>query len=439
MIEIYEKIQPNKNRGETQPRRELVHMSGEFCTLSEISDDSASIDMDEPFFVPAPKLYVMFGGGQRGNPAASALKTKSQSYGLADSYDAEFILQPVEQLGPWPPLLHKDPLFCKLWEKDNLQVKMLARITSLPFSPVSALQEVYLRMSSCPDLRADVQMDIDCKWSRPLQHSNHALLGDRPPTPSSDRDPEPAPKATVLTVYYFMQAADDRYHRDRFGEANSRGEQCFSIPGFCCAFCDGKLFRNCNALHFHFQTHHELFSFRVKQRKVTAGIRSNNINYGSYVDVMVDLAKESSIVRTTEKQPDPKTFRWVKPSQEFDMAKIFKNEWGWLNDKKTRKETSRQQQQEEPYVPVERVVDLDNVPQVPPRIRRTYIVPEPILRKKKQSDPDLDPNTVFVRGKSKRFIVPGEELSESDEEADENWLQMKHVEVGFHQRRRELH
>ena len=67
-----------------------------------------------------------------------------------------------------------------------------------------------------------------------------------------------------------------------------------------------------------------------------------------------------------------------------------------------------------------RTFNPEDVKELQPRKRRKFIVPKPIHMLK---------GHVFIRGKSKRFCHEKEELSESDEEADEDWLKMRHEEV----------
>jgi hypothetical protein len=204
-----------------------------------------------------------------------------------------------------------------------------------------------------------------------------------------------------------------------------RGQQAFTVPGYTCPFCDGREFPNCRFLHFHFITAHALFDFKVKEKKPTSGLRGGNQDaFNIYVEVFVDLHKDVVVNRASNDLPDPRNFQWVKPKKYFVLTQLLKGNWSWLNERKgVPLQSRRATSQDNPELQGPRKIDLKNVLEIPSRRRKRYKVPEP-----RNGVEGL----VFIRNKSKRFVHPGEELSESDDEVDEDWLKMKHDEVSFY-------
>jgi hypothetical protein len=193
----------------------------------------------------------------------------------------------------------------------------------------------------------------------------------------------------------------------------------FTVPRYTCPFCDGREFRNLTNLHFHLITSHDLFQFKVKQSRPANGLRSSE----NFVEVFVDLAKEPTVGRASDHVPDHRTFRWIRPAQELDVHRILQGDWSWVNDKRGISLPSRRDiftGNTLVSMPTPRKIDLNEVEELPAKKKRKYRVPEP---KNGLSGP------VFIRSKSKRFVRPGEELSESDDDVDEEWLKLEHEEV----------
>lgn len=409
--------QPNASKV-VKDKNEL-YRSSELCTITYAPDGSATIEMDDHFYIKASKLFVLTNRGP------------IKSYGLAESYVTEVALQPIEIDGCWPPLLYQERQQGGQRWKDPFSVELYCVFHSLPMSPPIAQHELSMKTDLGEDERADISLEIDCGWSdsRTISRSQRGepyQLVTRLPTPISDTQRDPMTEHHALTCYFFLAPVDDERLHQYFGAPNTRNQHMFTVPGYTCPFCDGREFRNLTFLHLHLITSHDLFHFRVKQRRQTKGIRSTDTQYDDCVEIHVELSKEQVMSRPSDAVPDHRTFRWVKPTKGPNVSSLLKGDWSWLNEKKSTALSANYRREIPPpgpvVPPVPKKVNLLDVQSLPARKRRRYIVPEA-----RNGVTGL----VFVRNRSKRFVHPGEELSESDDEVDEEWLKMKHEEASL--------
>lgn len=418
-LTVYEKVDktrppPNirktRSRSKEESGRTQLCRSSELCTITYGSEETASIEMDDPFFIKASKLFVLTNRG----PIAS--------FGLAESYVAEFALQPINPKQPWPPLI---PHNSEKWG-DPTALHLVAVFHSLPMASPTAQHELEFRTGTLgnPGERSDLTLELDCKWNdaRTITRSgeSYQLRLPRLPTPVSERGQDVTPASSTVTCYFFNAPVDDERLHGYFGQPTPKNQHTFTVPRYTCPFCDGKEFRNLTSLHFHLITSHDLFQFKVKQRRLPSSYRGG---HGSYVEVFVDLAKETTVGRASDHVPDHRTFRWVKPAQRLEIHRILHGDWSWLNEKRGISLPNRRDiPPGSAIVPVgpPLKIDLKDVEELPVKRKRKYRVPEP---KNGLEGP------VFIRSRSKRFVRSGEELSESDDDVDEDWLRMEHQEV----------
>jgi hypothetical protein len=155
-----------------------------------------------------------------------------------------------------------------------------------------------------------------------------------------------------------------------------------------------------------------------------SGLRSGDESYDQIIEVLVDLSKETVVPRASNDVPDPRTCTWIKPVKDFDPQRIVKGDWSWLNEKKgiTALGYRRTGSTDEgPTPPAREKIDWNNIPDMPQRPRRRIKVPKPRSHLT---------GKIYVRTQSKRYVEVGEELSDSDNDVDEEWLIRKHEEVG---------
>lgn len=404
-----------RSRAKGSDRNQLLRVS-ELCTVIMDPNDysAATLQLDDPIFIKASKLFVL------------TYRGPIKSFSLADSYYSQISLQPIDADQVWPPPLIKDidefilQASSSPGERaDPYTIHLIAPLSNLPQVPK---KNEWLRMAvtagsrQCENLKKRFELQVDCGWSNPFSVYTgspvaHTSPINRLPTPLSDKDV--APSRNVTVNYHFRRNGPD-VSPDAVPGVNGvlSGYSKFTVKGFTCPMCERKEFVDCNRLHFHLITCHDLFEFQVKQKKSPRGI-------DAFADIWVDLSRRYSGV--SEKTKDPKSFLWIKPREPFNLRQILDGNWRWLNEKNAPLAPHQLQQvRERGMAAGKRTFNPEEVKELQPRKKRKFIVPKPIHTLK---------GYVFIRGKSKRFCHEKEELSESDEEADEDWLKMRHEEV----------
>ncbi|KAK9364262.1 hypothetical protein V1504DRAFT_400013 [Lipomyces starkeyi] len=236
-------------------------------------------------------------------------------------------------------------------------------------------------------------------------------------TPNSERE---------LRGYGIVEA---RYH---FATAVNRFKT-YILSGFGCPWCYDKDFHTCERLHFHFMTCHELFSFRMDQRQP------------QMIDVYITLTGEFLYERASTKVPDMRILQWMRPKSKFRLLDYLRGDLSWLQEgaaalamqmpmnpatsavlesrtrSHARQSSSRnltpgiEESLRFTMVSVTQGFDVDTVPELPPKARRVFPVPEIEVE--------------LYTTKSKRLLRPGEEMSESEDDNDDSWLAHKHEET----------
>ncbi|KAG0130187.1 VEFS-Box of polycomb protein-domain-containing protein [Tuber indicum] len=421
-LTIYEKPDPlraaklsNVRRTRSRSREEsstnpLVRYR-QFCTIAYDSEEFATIEMQDPFYIRAGELFVFTNRGP------------IQSFGLAESYTAEFALQPISTDQPWPPL---DSNSSGRWD-DPTNVQLVGVFHSLPMAPASASHELEFRTGILGETgeRADIELELDCKWDKQgtITRGGEAyqLVSPRLPTPVSERGRDFSPVDSVLTCYVFSSPVDEERFHPCIEQPTIKHQHAFTVPRYICPFCDGRELTNLTSLHFHLITSHDLFQFKVRPNKAKGGLRGNE-SHENYVEVFVDLARDAMVGRASDHVPDHRTFRWVKPSEILDVDRILNGDWSWLNERRGMSlQNRRDTTAGGTLVPFSKKrINLNEVGDLPVNKRRKYRVPVPMNGLQ---------GLVFIRSRSKRFVYPDEELSESDDDVDEGWLQMEHKEI----------
>jgi len=419
-LTIYEKPDPfraaqpsnvrlTRSRAKQESRMNPLVRKRQFCTIAYLSEDFATIEMPDPFYVRAGELFVFTNRGP------------IQSFGLAESYTAEFALQPISTNQPWPPLASDDS---EKWGDPTI-VQLVGVFHSLPMAPATAYHELEFRVLGETSAWSDIDLELDCKWDKQgtITRSGEAyqLVPPRLPTPVSEGGRDFSPVDPTLTRYIFHAPVDDERFHGYIGQPNVKHQHAFTVSRYSCPFCDGRELTNLTSLHFHLVTSHDLFQFKVRSRKANSGLRGGG-KHENYVEVFVDLAKDAVVGRASDHVPDHRTFRWVKPPEVLEIDRILDGDWSWLNDRRSMSLQHRKDMATGgALVPFSRKrINLSDVGDLPVNKRRKYRVPVPINGLQ---------GLVFIRSRSKRFVHPGEDLSESDDDVDEGWLQMEHKEV----------
>ncbi|KAL7273087.1 hypothetical protein RUND412_004073 [Rhizina undulata] len=416
-LTIYERIDKSKSTGKSVPRtkgrdgvdRNQLYRSNVLCTITYESNEVASIEMDDGFFIKARSLHVLINGHD------------NRTFGLAESYIVQFALQPTDINSPWPPLLSRE--FSRSIQKwgDVFSVHLVTSFNCLPGIPRDRFHDLSVKVGSVKGEKPDLVLELDCKWIYSKPPSANIPAQPQVPrlsTPSVEIRGN-SKGGTTVTSYVFIGPADDKEQNIYSGPSDISNRQIFPVMGFICPFGDAPEFKTCKALHFHLITNHDHLQYTVKQQST---LPFQDVVHDNVVEIMINLSREVTMNRASDHVPDHRTFRWVKPKTKFDLNKIFAGDWSWLNEKRGFQTAIRKDSGEACVIPAQAPVEykkisLAQIKDIPPRIKRKYKVPP-----SKNGVKGL----VFIRSQSKRFARPGEELSESDDDVDEDWLRMKH-------------
>jgi len=388
---------------------EQLHCETEMCTITYDNDESATIDMDDWFMVRISKLRAIL-HGEDGKP----------DFRVADGYRYELALSAVDGTSTWPPLHTGDSSL----GRDASGVEVVVWIDTAGLRTPSAPQhKAFIRPAGVIKNSVNLSVVADCSWWNPAKRL--LLRQQKPqrlPTPSSDgRDSETASNSILVTLTSYLFLAPVKNGRSWFGPPDPKGQHAFTITGVACCLCDGRQFQDVKYLHFHFVTAHALFYFKVTTRK-PQGLRSGDQYADRYIQVVVDLASVTVHGRASDHTPDPRIMTWVRPTKEFNLNRILRGDWSWLNEKKgtvgpNRHGTSPDSPESDE---TKRKYDWNDIHDVTRREKRRFLVKKPRHTEK---------GLVYVRTASKRYIEVGEVLSDSDDDVDEEWLLRKHEEV----------
>lgn len=395
---------------------QLLFKESEMCTVEYFSGtDSrpATLVMDDYFIIKAGKLFVLL-PEEGGN----------QDFRFADGYRFEVRLQRTDSASPWPPLVSA----AGVPDLEDLGKVALVSTFDTHGSRMPSLSDhkAFFCGLDGKRRRSNLSLEVDHKWCLRLSEPRSQARATEPrrlPSPISEsRELEGSCHQPILTAYTFLTALENSRYYGWFGPPDPKGQHSFCVDGYSCVFCDGRRFPSGTFLRFHFSTAHELFHFRTYHRRTLPGLRGIDERYAQVFEVTVDLSKESVVSRASNDVPDPRTWTWVKPADRFDPQRIIKGDWTWLNEKRgtalSYRRTGSADEISQPYV--RKAIDWNNIPDLPKRPVKKFKVA--------RNKYDLK-GKIYVRSRSKRYVEVGEELSESDDDVDEEWLIRKHEEV----------
>lgn len=209
------------------------------------------------------------------------------------------------------------------------------------------------------------------------------------------------------------------YNFGRAGAAELGIRPQTSVPGLMCPFCCRDQ-TSIDHLRLHLHTNHTNFKFSLR--------RSNLPRVGFYVELAKPGPRSSPAERT-------KTLQLGHPPSLFDLDKFLNGDQSWVKAREgpqhnhwpehlsdrfhesSLSSSPRESRHSSPNTSndTDELMDLDNyLPKKPVR-RKIFYVP-------KTSKPLYDTIT-------KRILVPGEEIPDSDDEKDETWLHQKHRDI----------
>ncbi|KAJ9630853.1 hypothetical protein H2203_001378 [Taxawa tesnikishii (nom. ined.)] len=209
-----------------------------------------------------------------------------------------------------------------------------------------------------------------------------------------------------------------------FEPGNDNPPRVFTQEGLKCVFCQSRGIQNSwDQLHFHYLTNHEYFKFTITDED------PRGTEKPAWKVVYIELGDLRPFGRPSNNDRDYRELNWVQPSQPFDLTAYLRGEGDpcWEPSGKVTKPIAKgpgkrrpgysRQISEKPQRFVPTLKEPELVGDLPSKKRKRFVVP-PI------KDANGHPVQLF-RSISKRSIYPGEELSESDDDVDLNWLKLK--------------
>jgi hypothetical protein len=168
-------------------------------------------------------------------------------------------------------------------------------------------------------------------------------------------------------------------------------------------------------LQMHLKAWHEYFDYEV----INQSVDKNGVEHWLFKSEVADH-KSAPNQRASEHADEPSDVRVVAPQQPFDRDKFLRGDNGYQQQARVEKNLKQAKTKVDvpaTIVPKQRK-HQNEVQARPQKSKKTYVIPKA-------------PNGVtFFRSISKRPLKEGEEITESDDELDEDWMTLrKHAEL----------
>jgi hypothetical protein len=301
---------------------------------------------------------------------------------FAQTYRYELSLMQVDQTAPWPPMILEGSAKQRLGS-----IPLVARWNRNWNDSSSCIASVYFDLPDGLQKNARLILKIENNGSFPNSTSRHDKI--YPSITKTQRSTSISDLRVALEYTLFAPV-------ERFGKANMKGQASYVVNGYACFLCDGYRFKALDHLKFHFCEIHPRLSFKVcpgrKFKPLPSKGKDNGLSADIVIDVFVDLADED------EEDLLQKDFTMIKPL-----------------DHKTVPGAGAAR------IRTQSKVDWENLPMLPERPRQKHKVPKPLHTSKTSK--------VYVSTRSRRYIQPGEVLSDSDADDNDFWIQREHEAV----------
>ncbi|KAF2182719.1 hypothetical protein K469DRAFT_218878 [Zopfia rhizophila CBS 207.26] len=176
--------------------------------------------------------------------------------------------------------------------------------------------------------------------------------------------------------------------------------------GPVCPHCARKDFRTLDELRMHFEALHDLFKYRHKKEKEVDGTH--------YWRFECDVADHKADQRASDRAPDPRDIKLFVPKRSFNQNKYL-NEGNEDWQKEAKLEKTRPATSKVPSASLQTIKRKrpNEVVLKPQAVRKTYKVPR------------APEGVTLFRTVSKRPLVEGEWVSESDDDVDMDWIKLR--------------
>lgn len=339
----------------------------------------------EPFRVEIAKLFVTIQKGHRWK------KT------IAPEYDANISIAFLNSEDAADLLSHLHPKKASL-SNDRSMSRLTAKWSDLPKCPPSGQLLPLTRKVDNKTKKLPFGIEVDMGWIRSkdsmLKSYNRALRATRAnqlPSPVS----ETRPLDQILRVTYVFK--------------DGLSTKTIIIDGALCPMCHRKDYGSLDMLHFHLNTVHDLFKFKVEKKE-------KELDTAILVDAHFecDLSDRYEDLRASHHVPDVRDLSWIAPANKtFNLAKYLDGDDEWVAAGSSEKRKAAPPK-----------TTIANIPVVKPKAPES-IVPMPIARRKQHRVPRAPSGITFFRTLSKRALVENECVSESDDDVDMSWLKLR--------------
>ncbi|KAI9684668.1 MAG: alpha-tubulin [Trizodia sp. TS-e1964] len=359
----------------------------------------AGIELKSPFMLELSRLHI---------PMKRGTMTE---FRLADRYTLHLTLQPQNlddyrwpvipmstsssflEIGPGP--LKRNSYFPRDF------IELTARWAEFPSSPPEDTPiplRYHFPVANNAQLSA-YGLKIEILWSRPDD-----ALRQWPDNINQEDAVNRGKKSVNVVVNYVWGSSLDM-----------QSSKNLPVYGFYCPLCNWQNFRSYELLHFHLLTWHELF----KIKSVQIGEELKELVPWKTYTLHIVIANEYREPRASDHVKDERDITWLRPTSQFVLSRFLEGDESWIVDGLGLKPPSAAARSlmARKTALGSWASGFDAVPDLPAFKRGTYVVPP------------IPPHQLLFRTLTKRRIESGEILDESDDEADENWLRERHVQI----------
>ncbi|GAB7365711.1 hypothetical protein MBLNU230_g7049t1 [Neophaeotheca triangularis] len=369
----------------TQEKTNLYQSSRDGVVVGKSNRDFLSIELESPFFVDISKLKVTNEHRKNGQRIFEST--------VLDDYRMVIILQCLDS--------QNGDQILNFMESKSLD-------DDRGDAPPPILHAYWDNLPTCPEESDLLELK---RHGQPRALVGYGLRSATAQMPTPDSLAQSEGSRTVRITYLFNEGDVTR---------------SMTRDGLECVICgDGIVHTSFERLLMHYSVNHSHFRCEVREgTKAKSVAESRTITF--------------SLIERLSESPTPELeFSWIAPTDRpFDEAAYIKGEDTWTGHTQTRTRQSarrgrlpkelltrtsstnmRRIEEKKPIVVRDREhKDPTQVPNLPKLTRDA---------KRRHKVPNL-PDVRFYRTTSKRIAEPGEELSESDEEVDEAWLEQSH-------------
>ncbi|RAQ98922.1 polycomb protein vefs-box [Stemphylium lycopersici] len=275
------------------------------------------------------------------------------------------------------------------------------------------LSTSYGNILECPQgkitlpLKADgkpikIGLEVSMYWNTTTgdsilaQHNRHLRSTLESPSsyPTPPRDPLPRYKLAYI------------YGKETLERSNLQCVHCIRV----------KHHKDISALQMHLDAWHDIFAYQV----IPKGLDEDGVEHWRFVSEVAD-SKGNLVGRASDRADGPRDARVLAPGRPFDRRRFLEGDNGWQHAAKVGKHVKPQKGKQTVDISAPLLRHQKPPDEVQERARR---------EKKMFIVPKAPHGITFFRSFSKRPLQPGEEISESDDELDEDWMHLrKYAEI----------